>query len=276
MKNHHRQWMPIAGCVIAGLLAGCASKPDRQTHEEPAAVTKNPVAFKGTVAAADDEDFDDIDEYDIGHVPDPLEVVNRGVFVFNDGVYTYVLRPVARGYEFVVPSPVRRAMRNVFENARFPVRLVNNLLQANIPRAGQETGRFLVNTTAGVGGILRVSDRIPALSDVPPADTGQTLAKWGIPHGVYLVLPIFGPSSTRDSVGLVGDTALNPVSWVGFFYGGSFFAGPDWTIAIGSTHTVHTLPDRMDAYDALTGQALEKYLAVRSAWVQRRAAVAEQ
>ena len=94
-------------------------------------------------------------------------------------------------------------------------------MQLNFRRAGQETGKFLVNTVAGVGGIARFSDRIPALANVPAADTGQTFAKWGIGHGAYFVIPLLGPSSLRDTVGLAGDYALNPVSWVTFWWAGA-------------------------------------------------------
>lgn len=263
----------VLALAIAPALTSCTTARKRPQTPESPATTGAPPADGKTVASGE---YNDLDEYEVIEIPDPLEPVNRVIFVFNDGVYTYVLRPVARGYKTVVPKAVRHSLKNVFENARFPVRFVNNLLQAEFHRAGMETGKFLMNSTVGLGGILKPSEQYPEYVDIPPADTGQTLAKWGIPHGCYLVLPILGPSSPREAVGLAGNTALNPVSWVGFWYGGGFFVGPDWTIAIGSAHAMHNLPDHIDTYDAATEDALEKYLAVRSAWLQYRAAMAEK
>jgi phospholipid-binding lipoprotein MlaA len=142
-------------------------------------------------------------------------------------------------------------------------------LQGNFKRAGQETGKFLVNTVIGFGGLVRQSDRFPALADVPTADTGQTFAKWGIGHGVYIVLPLLGPSSLRDTVGLAGDYVLNPVSWVTILYGD--YA---WTIAIPSTNTLRALPDELGKYDSATKNALDRYLAARSSYIQYRHEVA--
>ena len=112
---------------------------------------------------------------------------------------------------------------------------------------------------------MRQSDRIPSLADVPAADTGQTFAKWGIDHGVYIVLPLLGPSSLRDTVGLAGDYVLNPVNWVTILYGG--YA---WTIAFPSTNTLRALPDQLGRYDSATKNALDRYLAARSSYIQYR------
>jgi len=210
-------------------------------------------------------------------VPDPIEPVNRGLFTFNHGLYYAVFRPVSKGYKFLIPRPVREGIGNVFANIRFPIRFVNDLLQARFGDAGLETGKFLLNTTAGLGGILRVSDKFPALADLPDADTGQTLARWGVPHGVYIVLPVLGPSSLRETVGIAGDTALNPVAWTGFFFGGGlFWGGPAWTSAVSGAHAMSALPDRVDAYDAATQSALDRYLSARSAWAQYREAKARK
>ena len=202
---------------------------------------------------------------------DPLQPVNRAVFWFNHGLYTVVMKPVANAYEFIIPELARRGIRNAYQNVRFPVRLLNHTLQGRFDRAAQETGKFVVNTTAGVGGLMTPSDKIPALANVPTADTGQTFAKWRIPHGVYLVLPVIGPSSTRDLVGLAGDTALNPVSWVGFAFGGAA-----WTFAVSAPDSARSLPDQMDRYDTVTKDALDRYIAARTAYIQYRAAAAKR
>jgi phospholipid-binding lipoprotein MlaA len=123
------------------------------------------------------------------------------------------------GYEKIVPTPVRKGIYNAYENVKFPIRVVNNALQGNLTRARQELEKFLINSSIGIGGIIRQSDRIPSLAEVPRTDTGVTFAKWGMSSGPYLVLPLLGPSTFRDTVGLAGDYALNPVSWVTIVYG---------------------------------------------------------
>ncbi len=247
-------------------LTSCATA--RKQPPAPAAASDGKSVAGGKSVAAKD---DDLEEYDSTDIPDPLEPLNRGSFWLNHQIYRYLLRPVARTYRTVVPKPVRTGVYNVFDNIEFPVRFINDSLQGNFHRAGLETGRFLVNSTAGVGGIMRVSDRIPALANVPDADTGQTLAKWGIPHGAYLVWPIIGPSSTRETVGLAGDYAMNPITWVAFFYGSWA-----WTVPVSVADTVSFLPNKFDAYDTAVANALDPYLAVRSAYVQYRKEIAEK
>jgi phospholipid-binding lipoprotein MlaA len=194
-----------------------------------------------------------------------LQPLNRVTFWVNDQLYRFLLRPVSKTYDTVVPAPVRTGIYNVYDNAEFPVRFVNDALQGKFNRAGQETGKFLLNTTEGVAGIMRVSDRYPSLADVPAASTPQTLAKWGIAHGIYLVLPVLGPSSLRDTVGLVGDYALTPVNWFSFWYGGTV-----WIVAVSSPNTVRGLHGKLGTYDAATSNSLDRYLAVRSAYIQYR------
>ena len=179
-----------------------------------AADSKNPT-IKIQKKSSSPPSVEDLNEYShVATIADPAEPVNRGTFWLNHQLYNYVLRPVSKAYEFILPSLARKAIHNVFDNVEYPVRVVNHVLQFEFKRADLETRKFVVNSVVGVGGILRVSDRIPELANIPPADTGQTFAKWGIGHGAYVVLPVFGPSSLRDGVGIAGDAALNPVSWI--------------------------------------------------------------
>jgi phospholipid-binding lipoprotein MlaA len=264
--NSRPAFLLLLAAALLG-LGGCAGR-----ERQPAAAAA-PAGDGKTTAA----DVDDLDEYSAAGIADPIEPVNRAIFAFNHGLYLVLLRPIARGYEIVVPKPVRRGIHNAYDNVRFPVRFVNSLLQAKFPQAGRETGKFLVNSTAGIGGIMRVSDRIPALADVPAADTGQTFAKWGVDHGFYLVLPVLGPNSLRDTVGTAGDAALNPITWVGFLFGGGYlWGGPNWTSGVSAGNTLRGLPDQMDAYDSVTENSLEKYIAARTAYVQFREAKAKE
>ena len=260
--KRHTSLLPLLLVVSSvPLLTSCTSISRKQPAPSFSAAVRDNKLERKSVKAEEH----DLDEYSTVSVADPLEPLNRATFWLNDGVYTIVLRPISKGYEKVLPKPVREGIYNAFENVKFPVRLVNNALQGNFKRAGQETGKFLVNTVIGFGGIVRQSDRFPSLADVPAADTGQTFAKWGIGHGAYIVLPLLGPSSLRDTVGLAGDYVLNPVNWVTILYGGHA-----WTIAIPSTNTLRALPDELGKYDSATKNALDRYLAARSSYIQYR------
>ena len=215
--------------------------------------------------------IDEFDEYsEVASIPDAIEPVNRCFFWVNDQLYCFVFRPVSKAYR-VLPKQARTAVSNVYENVEFPVRFVNDLLQLKFKNADLEFRKFLLNSVVGVGGIVRVSDRIPALANIPPADTGQTLAKWGVGHGCYIVLPVLGPSSARDTVGRAGDYALNPLTWVSF---GAVSAGA--SIAITAPNAVNTMDARIDTYDTVTKNAIDPYQAVRSGYSQYRKKAASE
>jgi phospholipid-binding lipoprotein MlaA len=238
--------------------------PAKITVVKPAKVQAAKSTGKSTAPANDD-----LDEYsDVALIADPIEPFNRGIFWVNHQFYRYILKPVSRTYDTILPKPVRKGVYNVFDNLEYPVRFVNDLLQCKFQRAGKETGKFVVNSTAGVAGIMKVSDRIPALTDVPPEDTGQTFAQWGIGHGPYIVLPLIGPKSLRETVGFAGDVALSPVTWVTFGVIGGL--GGATSLAANYPNTARSMNGRMSAYDAVTKDAVYPYLATRSGYVQSR------
>ena len=264
--KRHTSLLPLLLVVSSvSLLTSCTSTSRKQPDPPSSAAVQDSKPAATSVKAEED----DLEEYSTASVADPLERLNRATFQLNDGIYTVAFRPISKVYEKVLPKPVRKGLDNLFENVRFPVRFVNNALQGNFKRARQELEKFLINSSIGIGGILRQSDRIPSLADVPAAETGQTFAKWGIHSGPYLVLPVLGPSNLRDAVGYAGDSALNPVSWITTAYG-----GPVWAIAIPSTNTLRSLPHQLRIYDAATKNALDRYLAARSAYMQYRRQVA--
>jgi phospholipid-binding lipoprotein MlaA len=231
----------------------------------------SPFALAQKMPAEPDKDgVDDMDEYAMVQVSDPLEPVNRAIFKFNDGLYAYVLKPVSKGYTKIVPSPARYGIRNFFDNIRFPIRFVNSALQGKFGRAGRETEKFFVNTIAGIGGLIRISDQVPSLADIPREDTGQTFGVWGIGKGPYLVLPVFGPGTVRDTVGFVGDYYLNPLNW----NLRENVDGYTWEIqtAVTVTDGVSSLPGILYTYDSVRKDALDPYIAVRSAYIQYREA----
>ena len=142
--------------------------------------------------------------------PDPLEPINRTIFAFNDTADRYVLRPVAKGYNFVVPKPVRTGVGNFFDNWTYPITIVNSFLQGKFKQGASDTGRFLVNSTVGVLGIFDPATKM----DLPEHDEdfGQTFARWGIGQGPYIVIPILGPATLRSGIGMIGDSQVNPVT----------------------------------------------------------------
>lgn len=218
------------------------------------------------------EKTDEVDEYatTTADISDPLEPLNRGTFWVNDQLYTFIFRPLTKGYELILPRPVRKGIDNAFENVKYPIRVVNCTLQGKFKRAGKETGKFFVNSIAGVAGIFRPAERIPALANLPDEDTGQTFAKWGVPSGPYLVLPLLGPSNFRDTVGLAGDYALNPVNWPYLYWFGTR-SKHDWVVVPPSANTLRAMPAQLDKYDAITKDAVDSYISARSSYAQNRA-----
>lgn len=140
--------------------------------------------------------------------PDPLESWNRPVFAFNEGVDKYVLEPAATGWDAVAPEVVQTGVRNFFDNLNMPVTLVNDLLQLKPLAAAQDLSRILVNTTAGIGGLIDVASMIELPEN--DEDFGQTLGRYGVPSGAYLVIPVLGPSSVRDVWKYPADAAVTP------------------------------------------------------------------
>ncbi len=144
---------------------------------------------------------------------DPWERFNRSVYQFNDGIDRAVAKPAAKAYRKVTPRPVRTGVSNFFDNITYPITAVNAALQGKFRQAGRDTGRFLLNTVVGVGGILDPASDVGLQRN--DEDFGQTLAVWGVPSGPYLMLPIFGPSNVRDAPARVVDNLMDPKNLVG-------------------------------------------------------------
>jgi phospholipid-binding lipoprotein MlaA len=211
---------------------------------------------------------DEPDEFAVKPVSDPLEPLNRVVFKFNDGFYSVVLRPVAHGYERATPVQVRHGLTNLFDNLRFPIRFVGDVLAGRPKRAAQETGKFLVNTTAGFAGLVNVSDSVPSIADVPPAGLGTAFAAWGIGPGPFLVLPVIGPNDARDTVGFVGDVYLIPTNWGAFEHINGYHWW--WRTGIQTLDVVQSSPDFLKTYDDFLKSAVDPYIAVRNGYLQYR------
>jgi len=200
---------------------------------------------------------------------DPIEPFNRGSFAVHQAIDRNVLAPVARGYRKVVPAPVRTGVRNVLANLRTPVILVNDILQGESRRAGETLGRFVVNSTLGVGGIFDVAGtRLGVRGHTE--DYGQTFARWGIGEGPYLFVPVLGPSNPRDLTGFGAGIASDPLVWFGQ---GVAVDALTWSRA-GAT-VVDTREDLLDPLDDLERTSLDPYATLRSAYRQRRRAEIE-
>ncbi len=193
-------------------------------------------------------------------IADPLSGWNRIVFSFNDKLYYWVLKPVAKGYRGVMPKTVRIGMNNFFTNLLGPLRFVNCVLQGKGEAADAELVRFVMNSTVGFLGFGNPAKNYPELT-INDEDFGQTFAQWGIGHGFYIVWPVFGPSSLRDSFGMLGDYFLKPVSYV---------EPLEASIGVWAVDEINATSFRLGDYESLKEASLDPYEAFRNAYIQYR------
>jgi phospholipid-binding lipoprotein MlaA len=213
-----------AAALLAILVAGCAGVPTRK----------------------------------LPPTPDRFERMNRGIDKFNRGVDRYTLRPIAVGYKKVVPHPLRIAISNFFDNLEEPINIVNNLLQGKFARGGSEVGRFLLNSTVGIGGLIDVATH--AGLEAHEEDFGQTLAVWGLGSGPYLVVPFLGPYTLRDGFGDVLDSPMYPVYWI---------EEDKVRYAFIAVWAIDTRSQFLDIDRALN-EALDPYVFLRESFLQHR------
>ena len=194
---------------------------------------------------------------------DPLEPTNRVFYAINDGIDTYVLRPVAIAYRSVVPGAVRRPVHNALSNLNMPAQFANDVLEGKPRHAGDSLMRFLINSVAGGGGFFDVATDWGYPDH--DADFGLTLAVWGVGEGPFLFLPILGPSNPRDGIGYGANSVLDPLTWASF--GGSATLG--WSrLGVGAVDTRERL---LDQIDGIKRGALDPYATFRSLYRQNRA-----
>jgi len=193
-------------------------------------------------------------------VADPLSLWNRAMFHFNDKLYFWLLKPVAKGYRVVIPGVVRTGVRNFFSNIYTPIRLTSCILQGKAKAGGTELTRFVVNTTVGILGFGDPAQKYLNL-DISDEDLGQTLGAYGIGNGFYLVWPLLGPSTLRDSVGMVGDRFLNPINYV---------KPVEASVAIWSYDKINETSLHIGDYESIKEAAVEPYEAFRDAYIQYR------
>jgi len=217
----------LLGCALAiSLLAGCASNPPKdQTY-------------------------------------DPIEKVNRGTYWFNNQLDKFLLKPLSEGYTYAVPRKGRIMVSNFFDNALYMDTILNDFLQGKGAQGVSDVGRFVVNSTLGVGGFF--DPATPMGLEKHEEDFGQTLGVWGVGQGAYLVFPVYGPNTARDAPGLAVSTVTSAVFWAGFFL------NPAATIPISIVEALDLRSRASNAIRFVNESALDPYVFTREAWVQHR------
>ncbi|MBI5596791.1 MAG: VacJ family lipoprotein [Elusimicrobia bacterium] len=224
------------------------------------------LAFPGAARAQDaapDDDFASFGEEFKTEAPrpDPLRHWNRAFFHVNDKFYFWLAKPVSRAYGHVVPRPARMAVDRGFDNMRWPVRFVGCLLQLKMGRAGQETRRFLVNSTLGLGGLFDPADRWFGWQAPPSEDLGQALGRWGVGEGFPFTIPILGPSNLRDGLMIVPSMFMSPVPYV---------ADLPVSMGVASGEQMNYISLHVGEYESLKKDALDPYTFVRDAYHKSR------
>ncbi len=200
---------------------------------------------------------------DAGHVADPLEPVNRYVFAFNQAVDTTLIEPTATFYRDFVPDPARDSVRNFLRNLESPIVLANDLLQRDFEAAGITTQRFFINTTAGILGLF---DRAAEMGlERRDEDFGQTLGSYGIGPGIYIVLPILGPSNLRDIAGMAVDYYFDPLN----YYANNTDQN-GITLARTVVRGIDARSRTIETLDEIERTSIDFYATLRSLYSQRR------
>ena len=187
---------------------------------------------------------------------DPFEAINRPIFAFNGAFDTFILRPIAVGYEFITPRFFRTGVSNFFSNLTYPVTITNSFLQGKVKQGFSDTGRFALNSTLGLAGILDPATLVGLNQN--QEDFGQTFSVWGVPQGPYIVIPLLGPSTVTSGIGIVANAQVNPLlQWPDSSVRSKLFIA--WTIESRQA---------LLAVDAAARESFDPYLFVREAYLQ--------
>ena len=225
-------------------------------------ISFNVISAESDKVNTDSEDFKTSTYED--KIYDPLESINRAIFSFNNVADKIILEPTAKGYR-KLPSPIQKGIGNFLNNLKLPLVVVNQVLQGQFKNASNSTGRFFVNSTAGILGLVDVAKKIGL--EQKQEDFGQTLAKWGLGDGFYVVLPIFGPSSLRDTAGMMLTYSTDPVNAY------AVHQNEAWILPVKTaTNAIDQRSRIIDEVNALRNNSLDYYAAVRSSYYQNRKA----
>ncbi|MDY6407473.1 MAG: VacJ family lipoprotein [Pseudomonadota bacterium] len=194
---------------------------------------------------------------------DPFEPMNRAIFGFNQGAYDYVLTPTVKGYRAVVPDTVKAGIENVLTNLKQPIYMINALLQGDLKATGTIAGRFALNSVFGVAGIFDLASReeMPVIQ----RDFGQTLAVWGVKNsGPYIMLPIIGPTTLRDGIGMGVDAFADPVDWA------LYNQSPWWAYGRAGVDGFVQFENKHDLLENMKKTSTDYYATMRSMYQQNR------
>ncbi len=284
MNAHH----PIYRFLLIGVLAiaiglvsdralqtnahanGDATPPEEGAVTDPAEMSPAEATSKKRQSSLFEDPFAEEDSNG-ATAGDPWEKFNENMFSFNRKVDRWFLKPIATGYDFVLPDVVQIGVRNAISNIDVIRRLVNNLLQFKFGGAGREITRFTINSTLGIAGLIDVA-KLGFRIDESDEDTGQTMGVWGVEPGPYLVLPLLPVMTVRDGVGSIFDRAMNPLLYVSIFVDG---AGP---VSLG-TFTLNAINERslnLETFQQVEDSVIDLYSAVRQAYLQNREAVIKE
>lgn len=258
VKINDMKALTCAIVILSLITAGCAVSEKTPSSNHVALSSDKPAE---TLA---DDDFDLLEEElteQMIEVEDPLEPLNRIMYHVNDRLYFWVLKPCAQGCKAVVPEPARISVYNFFHNLTTPIRFVNCHLQGKPKVADIELNRFLINSTAGILGFGDPAKDQHGLEPPKEEDFGQTLATYGFGNSFYIVWPLFGPSTVRDSIGTVGGLFLSPVSYV---------KPTEAAVSISAAEITNENSFHLGEYEAFKSDSLDPYIAMREIYIQYR------
>ena len=271
MAMKSRPWFLTAMVIVlmgSGVWAGPPTTGSVDSPRDDAFVSADSVPFDPFDQPSGDS-YGDKDVM-LQAVSDPMVGFNRAMFVFNDKLYFWVLKPVASGYRVVVPTPVRVSVKDFFFNLLAPVRFFNCLFQGKWRSAEGEFCRFVVNSTAGCLGLFNVVPDTPSFNP-PEEDLGQTLGYYRVGNGIFIIWPLFGPSTLRDTVGSIGDWVLNPVSFMQLVnVDAGELTSTTTNVTAYSVRIVNDTSFRIGDYETLKNAAMDPYEAFRNAYIQNR------
>tara|TARA_B100001029_G_C14930643_1_gene377449 strand:- start:54 stop:812 length:759 start_codon:yes stop_codon:yes gene_type:complete len=202
-------------------------------------------------------------------VKDCFEGLNRATFAFNQGLDKAILKPISKGYR-KLPMPIRTGTSNVISNLSNLITIPNNVLQGDLKAAGLNTARLTVNTTIGIFGIFDVAQQMGLVKNYKKEDYGQTLGTWGVGEGCYLVLPVLGPSTVRDSIGTLA-SVLGGDPWYNVTVKNDtqYFKDSDYYFSKG-TDGINFRSKNIETFDNLEKNSMDFYASVRSLYIQDR------